>query len=410
MRGLVGVCVVLGAVATGALGQGMAAPSGTVTGRLTFAETQLPARFAEVVLVRVPDAGDLLLTERPQDPKKQLDKVVSVSGRSGLDGTYTIPLVPPGDYFAIAKFPGYAVPIVPPKNEKDVDDLAKLTAQLPVVHVTENAISTMDLTLHRGAVISGRVVYQDGSPVAGVYVQAISAETGDWVQSLTYQPLQQALGVFPTELRQTATPTDDDGHFRLSGLAPGKYLIFTMIQTGGGYITELNGPSSSSTGLRTRRTSNIILYMPGSFTKGDAKVVDIRGDEYVGDADIVVDLNGLHDVRGRVFAKSDRHVPSFVVLMLGGEGKKSFQRVGQVDENGSFRLEAVPPGKYTLTVAADDFPQPARVGAAAQSGSGPAPRRFERVKVPVIVGDHDVELDDVLVVEAKPPTDGATVR
>jgi hypothetical protein len=79
------------------------AVTGTVTGHVTFAETRQPARLVEVTLARRPAADEVKADGSDDLPEKASPRVVAISGRSGLDGSFVISGVPVGEYYAIAK-------------------------------------------------------------------------------------------------------------------------------------------------------------------------------------------------------------------------------------------------------------------------------------------------------------------
>jgi hypothetical protein len=403
---------------------------GTVTGRVTFAENRLPARFAEVILVRRPDAEDLLPDfsngppkELPKPAAKPAQKVVSISGRSGFDGAYTIGEVPPGDYYIVAKMQGYVVPIRRATNSKETRDIDKLAADLPMVHVEAARMSMADVALHRGGVISGKVQFRDGSPVVGMQVRAELAdapEVGMMWATLPYMPLATAVSSrgngmdFGTEM----LTTDDDGHFRLAGLAPGKYRVSAQLQMGGGTRTVSNGPTGSSGG-GIGRPVTLTVYGPGVMRRSQGKVFEIKGDERFTDADIEVDLSGLHAVRGRVLAKEDGHAPNAVYLALTEDGEDDpamrMPRVVAID--GAFTIENVAPGTYTLRVQVaediEEIPQEKLAELnkqASSSGIGEmlqpkVLKRYGAAHATVIVAEDDVTVDDILLTEAKPEAD-----
>src|ERR1700733_8294095 len=83
-------------------------PTGTVTGTVIQSDTQRPARLAQVMLMSVGDAN-----ASDRSPEGQVQGIFNgrfgggASGRTGLDGTFTIPNVKPGDYYVVASAPGY---------------------------------------------------------------------------------------------------------------------------------------------------------------------------------------------------------------------------------------------------------------------------------------------------------------
>jgi len=409
---------------------------GTVSGHVTFAENRLPARFAEVILVRRPDPEDLMpdfSNGPPKEPEKPaakpVQKVVMISGRSGFDGSYTIGEVPPGDYYVVAKMQGYVVPIRTAANSKEARDIDKLAADLPRVHVEAARTSMTDVALHRGGVITGKVQFRDGSPVVGMQVRAElvdAPERGLVWSTLPYTPLANAVSNRGNgmDFGMGMLTTDDEGHFRLAGLAPGKYRVSAQLQTTGGMRAVSNGPTGMSSGGNGGQERTLTVFEPGVIHRPEGKVFEIKGDERFGDADIEVDLNGLHTVRGRVLTKEDGHAPSLVGLMLKEDDAKDFMFAirAVAGPDGSFAIENVAPGTYTLGVmAAEDIEEipPAKqeeMTKQTESGIGQmippkVLKQYRGDEVKVIVGEHDVMVDDILLTEAKAdPEDKAGPR
>ncbi|HTF70806.1 MAG TPA: hypothetical protein VK638_49860 [Edaphobacter sp.] len=94
--------------------------------------------------------------------------------------------------------------------------------------------------------------------------------------------------------------------------------------------------------------------------------------------------------------KADGHVPNFAVVKVFVEGE--FGRVALVSADGSFQVDYLPKGTYTITTQASD-----RETTLGDLGTPPKElRRYERIKETVILDEQNVTLDDLLVVEAKP--------
>jgi hypothetical protein len=76
------------------------------------------------------------------------------------------------------------------------------------------------------------------------------------------------------------------------------------------------------------------------------------------------------------------------------DGAKEVGRFVEIEEDGSFQINYLPSGSDTLEVnATDRFDSP----------GGPEKIRYDKtVKLPVVVGEHDAVLDDVLLNALKP--------
>ena len=114
---------------------------------------------------------------------------------SGPDGRFTIPGLRPGDACVLTA----SKPPLAGKPSKPF----KVKADAPTPEVT--------LELEKGATVAGRVVDADGAPVSGANVQCYA---------------QDGSGGNATET------TGIDGAFRLEGLPPGKYQLWSWSNTG----------------------------------------------------------------------------------------------------------------------------------------------------------------------------------
>jgi hypothetical protein len=197
--------------------------------------------------------------------------------------------------------------------------------------------------------------------------------------------------------RTTNVVTDDEGRFRISGLAPGKYLVSTMIMLdhNRGHIEVNYGTMPSRSGRESMYPEMIPVYAPGSFSVKGAKAFEIHGEEQVTGADLTVDPSGVHSVRGKVVVAEDRHVPPFANLFLRHVGSAGLPRGIDVEEDGTFQVNYLASGTYTLEIRA--YERPKETGAAYVE-----PTEYKTVHLTAVIGDKDVVLDDVLLVPSKP--------
>ena len=137
--------------------------------------------------------------------------------------------VAPGTYYVIASSPGYVSPIaavgLSADRFKKLDDDAKklILKRVPRITVEANLPASIDLTLERGAAVSGTVLYDDGSPAAGLNVQVLirnadaaqDAKKDLWVKWVSS----------PVAGGELPIVTDDRGNYRVSALPANEYIV-----------------------------------------------------------------------------------------------------------------------------------------------------------------------------------------
>lgn len=367
-------------------------PVGSVKGHLICSDTQRPARFAEVLLLRKPDPESAAgASERGSTTVevRRKDRVLLANGRSLLDGSYEIRDVPPGDYYVLAKLAGYIGPISNVETEDDTQDLDKVLAGTPMVHVVADRSSTVDLTLRRGATIKGTVRFEDGAPLGGAAVKAEAlAGVDPSLSSYTLEVLGNRL---------VNGMTDDEGNYRISGLPPGKYRVHVDVDIAGGLVVTQSVARSNEYGQSSRGSvaMHLSVFSPGTLRKSKTTVFEIKGDEQVSGADVRVDLHELHTVKGRA-TTAEPHCQMIMGFANVNDAEDTeFNRTTDVQPDGSFRIEYVPENTYTLMVSAACKPQPDETGGNKQNHL----RQLRSAKVPVIVMDRDLDVDEIPLTE-----------
>jgi hypothetical protein len=339
-------------------------PTGQVTGTVIAGDTQQPARFVQVTLISTAAASN-----NGDDAARVFGGMSSA--RTEVDGTFLATGVAPGDYYVMAWAPGYMPErAILQTGVNAGTDPASLLAQIPVVHVMANATSTVSIGMQRGGTISGRVMWEDGSPAAGLTVQAVSSDTN--------VALPTALNAIQTPGAQTGAQTDDRGGFRISGLPSGNYVVMTVIQNRGFGGFQRGG-----------QISPIRVYGNGVFHKASAKPISVRAGDERSDVRMVIDLHGLHTVTGHASASSAGLNVASGRVSLSDPTDPSLQLQGSIDANGQFSVKYVPPGTYTMTIAgasttAANQPRGPRGSSATPSTS------FQPFSQPVTVGDSDL--------------------
>ena len=392
----------------------------TVTGHVTCADTNAPARFARVLLKSTtPDhTGEdfvkslqdnmekaMAKSGQPAEPvkppteeqkrataaaAKSMNQVTDMLNSStvGLDGSYSFAGIKPGTYFVHAILPGYIDPFSQLSDEDFTStDPAVRTriAQIPTITVTGTDAAHADLSLERGAAISGRILFDDGSPAVGWTLTVIKPKTPEEPGDAASIMMNQALAMSGAA---QMSRTDDLGHYRISGLAAGEYAVrANLIATSIGISAANMGDGGSGI--------NLAVYSGDTFSHANAKSIHLNaGEEHPG-TDITIPAHALHNITGHVYAKSDSHTLNVGEVSLTSKDNAALHLKAAIRDDGSFHFEYLPGGvTYTLTV--ED---------AADGKSGTTPSKFMGINMPnpeilhkygtdttdVTLGDSDID-------------------
>ena len=408
LRRVIGMMLGLWCAAGCAQQPSSAAGTGMVTGHVTCGDTQRPARFAVVILFGVPEQMTTVPKLDPNadsaaqaaaiaDALKSIGKTNMVQSQTGTDGAYTATDVAPGDYYVFAASSGYISPL----NQVQAliaggADMKKPLPGVQVVHVTAEHTAMADVTMERGAAVSGTISWDDGSPVTGA-IMAVAPAKGD-----SKQPPSQFGMLAMASVLTSLSISDDQGHYRISGLAPGDYIVAATIRVG-----QQVGLGTGMNLTKMMANTPLVVYAPAAFHKADAKPVTLHMAEDLRDQTITLKLGGLHSVSGTVSSVVDHHGINSATVRLQDTADKDFTRSASVDAAGNFTVTFVPPGTYSMKVtdAEDTEPKPKTDKDKPNLfGSGTKTiRSYADGKLSVIVTDSDLTGQNVaLAVDSNP--------
>jgi hypothetical protein len=313
------------------------AASGTVTGHVICADTNGPARIAHVVLQPVVDNTSDTKTTSTGRPRVAPTTLVETL----LDGSFTVSNVSPGNYYVFVEKPGYLSPLALLSREdlnhptpRTSDLIAKL---LTPVSVAANRISTVEVRILKGAVISGTVRFDDGSPSSNAGIKLLTREKpGKWEPFRTRQ-LASGFG---------ADNTDDQGRYRLSGLPAGEYLVKTDLTLSDITVDRVFGEQRSSSNYIRY---SLDIYFGDSLRQRDAKPVKLEEGQEYGTGDITIPISKLHSVSGSLVEAGTGHVINagkIVIAYPDDDSEVASTEIGK-DDN-AFHFYYVPEGEYVL--------------------------------------------------------------
>jgi hypothetical protein len=383
-----------------------AAGTGSVTGHVTCGDTQRPARFATVMLLAVPTSITPVFDPNAKmDPaalaatmKATMSGMNIVQTQTGIDGSFAALNVAPGDYYLFASVPGYVQPLNQVQAAQDAGvDLSKPIPGITIVHVVAERAVVGDVTVDRGAAVSGKVLWDDGSPVprAIVTVEANgSSAAGSTVALAPAKPKP-----LPPQFTMLAmagglggggivSASDDLGQYRIAGLAPGTYVVKVTLQVHSAFSMQAGAMNLNA----MMADKPLVLFAPAALHRADAKPLVVKGgDEETGE-DVTVNLAGMHTVSGRVDSAEDHHGINSGTVDLTDTNDKDLVRSAGVDASGNFSVTFVPPGTYSLEVsdAADTQPTKKQPTGMIKFTTPDTLRSYEDGKQSVIVTDSDV--------------------
>ena len=312
---------------------------GTVTGRVICADTNLPARLANVVLQPVVDNTPTLKIAGGKD---RPHVVTTTLVETLLDGSFIVPNVVPGDYYVFVEKPGYISPFALVSRE-DLNHPSSSTADLIArfltsVSVVANRTSTVEVRIFKGASISGTVSFDDGSPNPNAGIELLTKDkTGKWT-SFRAKPL----GSFGPN------STDDQGRYRISGLPRGEYIVKTTLALSDIAVDRVFGQERS---FSNNPRYSLDIFSGDGLRQRDAKPVKLEEGEESGAVDIAIPISKLHAVSGSVIEASTGHVinaGSVAIVYPDDDTQLVSTEISKDDD--AFHFYFVPEGEYTLKV------------------------------------------------------------
>jgi protocatechuate 3,4-dioxygenase beta subunit len=276
-------------------------------------------------------------------------------------GRFVLADVVAGHYTVIASRPGYVDTI-----------LGAAPGSLfgaPIAVDEGQHVGGLSIRMARGGVITGTVRVPSGQPARGVQVQVNPIRTVDGRRRARFTT---ALGI---------ATTDDRGIYRHFGLAPGDYVVQVMVGAGPGGAAEavrlttpeeiawaerLDSPRSVAAGQvavpqpASRVVTYAPIYYPGTTTLETARAISLAAGEERTAIDLVIEYVPVARVSGVVVDPEGRpHAGATVRLNRTGASESLADIMGalvgqsaRTDEKGSFAIDHVPPGDYTVSARA----------------------------------------------------------
>ena len=267
-------------------------------------------------------------------------KVVALQGGRHQQETVAIARTDADGHFQLRNIPAgnCTVSVDAPTFAADLDAHDSFAASKTIKLEEAETVEGINLEIAPGAVITGRVTASSGRPVIKEPVHIVPFKEGR--DDYARYNLNEALMAY----------TDDRGVYRAYGLPAGRYTIMA---------------GRGSTGYQKPSFGKVPFpqsYHPGVTERSKAKVVEIAAGTEASDIDIKIEL--LPAPKTRTFAVVGRILDAQVRRPLPSVGfhyqsetpddrGNSISEFGKSDSKGDFRINEIPPGKYTIALLPD---------------------------------------------------------
>lgn len=297
-------------VAAAAFAQNAADPSGALAGRVINAQTGEPVRRANVILNIVSVVG----TPPPGGPRK-------LSAVTGSDGRFRIEPLTPGAYTVSAERTGFIT--------GSPFGSGRSNMRTPV-QIRDGESTEVEVALQPTAVITGRVLDEDGEP-------ALRAQ-------VTLMRRQYINGAWRMSGASSAT-TDDMGEYRLAFLYPGRYWVAASLRT------QPQRPAEGPVEIYAN------TYYPQARQPAEAIPLDLTPGAELRGIDIRLIKTTAVTVRGRITGtEAERVSVSLRPSDQTDPGSGSNHMYG-ITPDGRFVFPQVIPGSYQLTLHSPPGPR-----------------------------------------------------
>ena len=243
------------------------------------------------------------------------------------EGKFTFTRVTPGRYMLSADKPGYV-------RQQYGSRAVEMGPGTPLTVEAGQKITNLNFRLQPQAVITGKVVDDEGEPVPHVMVNV-----------LRYMPMSRQ------PLPTMAMPTNELGEFRLANIAPGRYILRAEPRHGMAGFPAGAPAAADANGEGT--LGYVTTYYPGVTDLTSATTLAVTAGQQLAGADIRLRKDRVFQVMGKVQGVS---AGNHMQVTLQPQAARGTLRAygpgagGMAKPDGTFTIPNVLPGSYEATV------------------------------------------------------------
>jgi hypothetical protein len=291
---------------------------GSVEGRVVNSKTGEPIRRVNLTL-RPSGAPGMAVTGLPMPMAVAAPYTASTDG----EGKFRIEKVEPGSYQLAAERQGF----VRQMYSATQNSMAGVTIRV----AAGQSLKEINFKLIPQAIITGRVLDEEGEPLARVQIQLLRRRFFQGRAQLT-----------PTGGGQTI----DTGEFRIAELPPGRYWVSANYRS----RMMFGEAPARNTGDKPEE-DYVTTYYPGSIEQAGARPIELEAGQEMPGVDIRMQKARVYRIRGRVVGAAQ---PRNLRLVALPRDRSGFMGAGPgpgagVKEDGSFEIGYVQPGSYYVT-------------------------------------------------------------
>jgi hypothetical protein len=244
---------------------------------------------------------------------------------TGPDGSFHFDRLPPGSYGLSYSRTGYLMPRISTGYSSRAIRVA-----------AGQTVQDLRYGLIPQAVVSGRVVDEEGDPVEGVQVSLLAFRYSGGTRRLA-------------RLNETGT-TNDRGEYRVARLPAGKYFLQAS--------PERLAPGSALLAAARTPGAPVATYAstfyPGVIDSATALRVELRAGQEISGIDIALQRTTMVRVSGRLIGPDGAPMPRASLMLISAQSHLQTGFGASADEAGNFVLNNLRSGSYILHAFSSD--------------------------------------------------------